>query len=202
MVDTHDSHARRITDHIRPRPAATTLESRIRYRSYPRTEPPPPFADDIAGVFRRHVDAISFGDAAYLTTHQVLEIVRADLEDLGFDVERGKRKDDKIGRPVFFGDCGRPTLEFEVDAYHPGWKCELEIEVRPATIGTAVYRSIVQAMVIAEVETLAIVVPRHPPDDGDTPNIALTYEQTIGVAETLYGHGRFRLPYSLLVLGY
>ena len=110
MVDTHDSHALRITDHIRPRPAATTLESQIRYRSYPRTEPPPPFADDIAGVFRRHVNAISLGDAAYLTTHEVLEIVRADLEDLGFDVERGKRKDDKIRRPVFFGDSGRPTL--------------------------------------------------------------------------------------------
>ena len=30
----------------------------------------------------------------------------------------------------------------------------------------------------------------------------LTYERAIGVAETLYGHGRFRLPYSLVVLGY
>ena len=202
MVDSREVRALRITDHIRPSRKATTPESPVRYRSYPRTEPPPPFAEDITAVFRHHADAISFGAAAELTAHQILEILREDLEELGFDVEKGKRKDDKIGRPVFFGDGGRPTLELEVDAYHPGWKCELEIEARPASIGTAVYRSIVQAMVIAEVNTLVIAVPSHHPDAGDTPDMALTYEQTIGVAETLYGQGRFRLPYSLVVLGY
>lgn len=202
MVDKSEDQALRITDHIRPRAKATTPESPIRYRSYPRTEPPPPYAEDIAAVFRRHVDALSFRSAADLTTHQVLEILRDDLEDLGFDVEKGQRKDDKIGRPVFFGDGGRPTLELEVGAYHPAWKCELEVEVHPPTIGTAVYRSIVQAIVMAEVETLVLVVPNDHPYEGDTPDAALTYERTISIAETLYGHRRFRLPYSLVVLGY
>ncbi len=47
-----------------------------------------------------------------------------------------------------------------------------------------------------------IVVPNHHPGKGNTPNVAFAYEQAIGVAETLYGHGRFRMPYSLVVLGY
>ncbi len=203
MADnTQDVHALRITDHIQRRAEATRPESSIRYRSYPRTEPPPPFAEDVAAVFGRHVDAIAPRAVADLTTRQVLEILRTDLENLGFEVEKGKRKDDKIGRPVFFGDCGQPTLELEVDAYHPGWKCELEIEARPASIGTAVYRSVVQAMVMVEVETLVIAVPNHQFYEDGAPNTGITYERAIGVAETLYGHGRFRLPYSLVVLGY
>lgn len=202
MSDSRKVNALRITDHIRPRPKTTTPESPIRYRAYPRTEPPPQFAEEIAAVFRRHSDAISPRAVADLTTHQVLEILRDDLEDLGFEVEKGKRKGDKIERPVFFGDCGQPTLKIEVDAYHPGWKCELEVEARPASIGTAVFRSIVQAMVMVEVETLVLVVPTNHPYEDATPNAAMTYEQAIGIAEILYGHGRFRLPYSLVVLGY
>jgi hypothetical protein len=42
-----------------------------------------------------------------LTSDEVLSVLRKDLVGLGFEVEAGKRKRDKIERPVFFGENGR-----------------------------------------------------------------------------------------------
>ena len=91
----------------------------IRYICYPRTEPPPNFAEDVAAVFRSHEKEIATLNLAKgLTSDGVLQVLREDLLDLGFEVETGKRKGQKIERPVFFGEDGRPELKYEVDAYH------------------------------------------------------------------------------------
>ena len=37
------------------------------------------------------------------------------------------RKDQKIERPVFYGENGRPTLRYQIDGYHPGWRCGIDI---------------------------------------------------------------------------
>jgi hypothetical protein len=48
---------------------------------------------------------------------QVLQVLRPQLEALGFQVEAGKSKEQKIERPVFFGENGAPTLRYQIDAY-------------------------------------------------------------------------------------
>lgn len=77
-------------------------------------------------------------------------------------VEASKRKVDKLERPVFFGENGIPTLRYEIDAYHPEWKCGLEIEAGRGWMGNAVYRDLVQAAVMVGVEYLCLgpVAPR------------------------------------------
>ena len=65
---------------------------------------------------------------------------------------------EKIFRPVFFGENGHPTLQYEVGAFHSGWKCGLEIEAGRAWKGNAIYRDLVQGMVMSEVDTLVITV--------------------------------------------
>lgn len=176
----------------------------IRFTSFPRTEPPPSFAQELAGVFQRHEAAIATVHLKKgLTSNEVLGILRDDLLTLGFQVEASKQRADKIQRPVFFGENGDPTLNYEIDAYHPVWRCGLEVEAGRAWMGNAVYRDLVQGLVMVQVDTLVLAVPNaYKYQSGGGTVSSADYANTITVADTLYGHTRVRLPYGLLVVGY
>ena len=138
-----------------------------------------------------------------LTSDQVLTQLRPSLVQLGFDVEAGKTSNDKIRRPVFFGENGSPSLQYEVDAYHPGWKCGLEIEAGRGWMGNAVYRDLVQALVMVEVETLVVAVANaYKYNSGGKQVASSDYQNTLAVADALYGHDRVHMPYRLVVIGY
>jgi hypothetical protein len=175
-----------------------------RYTSFPRTEPPQPFVEQVVGVFRQHEEQIgTVGLKKGLTSDEALAVLRPGLVALGFGVEAGKRAEDKIERPVFFGENGAPTLRYEIDAYHPGWRCGLEVEAGRAWMGGAVYRDLIQALVMVEVDTLMLAVPNTYKFKSDGRLIeSRDYEKTVSVADALFGHSRMRLPYRLVVIGY
>ena len=130
-------------------------------------------------------------------------MLRDDLCELGFEVEASKRRDGKIKRPVFFGENGRPDLQYEVDAWHADWKCGLEIEAGRAWMGNAVYRDLIQALVMVEMQHLILAVPQtYRYLTGGRMTISRDYENTVSVAEALYGHSRISMPFSLCVIGY
>jgi hypothetical protein len=150
------------------------------------------FRNQIISIGTRHLD-----DG--LKSNEVLTTLRSDLIELGFQVESGKSRKDKISRPVFFGQGGEPTLKYEVDAYHSEWRCGLEVEAGRAWKGNAIYRDLIQAMVMVQVDTLALAVPNiYKWKSGSSPD----YDNTFSVAEALYSHDRVDLPYSLLLIGY
>ena len=61
-------------------------QSTIRYSTFPRTQAPPPLAKDIAAIFRSHEATIStIKRKKGLTSDQVLEVIRGDLVQLGFE---------------------------------------------------------------------------------------------------------------------
>lgn len=79
-----------------------------------------------------------------LTSNAVLSSLKEPLIKLRFQVEIGKRVDEKIKRPVFLWENSKATLQYEIDAYHPDWKCGLEIEAGRAckeTLFIAIYSS-------------------------------------------------------------
>ena len=120
--------------------------STIRFSTFPRTEPPPSFVEDVVSVFRHHEGAIATEtNAKGLKSDEVLAVLGPDLAGIGFQVEASKKRADKLERPVFFGENGIPTLRYEIDAYHPEWKCGLEVEAGRGWMGNAVYRDLVQA---------------------------------------------------------
>jgi hypothetical protein len=188
----------------RPRRNEAVARTSIRFTSFPRTEQPPAFAIDLAGVFRRHEEQVATALLKKgLTSNEVLAVIRDDLLALGFQVETGKQKADKIQRPVFFGENGHPTLNYEIDAYHPIWRCGLEVEAGRAWMGNAVYRDLVQALVMVQVDILILAVPNSYKYQSGGRTVASTdYDNTVNVAETLFSHSRVKLPYSLLVIGY
>lgn len=176
----------------------------MRYICFPRTNPPPHFAPTVAAIFHKYEQQIgTIHLEKGLTSDQVLAIIRDDLVDLGFEVESGKRKADKIERPVFFGENGQPTLRYEIDAYHKEWKCGFEVEAGRAVMGNAIYRDLIQALVMVQVGVLILAVPNtYKYRSSGRPIVSYDYEKTISVAETLYGHSRFQFPYELMVVGY
>ena len=155
-------------------------------------------------IFQRHEGALAtIGLKKGLTSNEVLGVIRDDLVNLGFQVEASKQRADKIQRPVFFGENGEPALNYEIDAYHPEWRCGLEVEAGRAWMGNAVYRDLVQGLVMVQVDTLVLAVPNaYKYQSGGRTVTSSDYANTVSVAETLYGHTRVRLPYGLVVIGY
>ena len=178
-------------------------ESSVRYSTFPRTELPPTFVTGLVHVFRAHGDAIeTLRLEKGLTSDEVLSVLRKDLLGLGFEVEAGKRKQDKIERPVFFGENGAATLRYEIDAYHPVWRCGLEVEAGRAWMGNAVYRDLIQAMVMVQVDWLALAVPNaYKYQSGGKQAISNDYANACGVADALFGHSRATMPYRLMIIG-
>lgn len=180
-------------------------QSTIRYSTFPRTQRPPRFVELVASVFRKHEQAISTSDLAKgLTSDEVLAIVAQDLLALDFGVETGKKKAQKIYRPVRFGENGVPDLQYQIDAFHDGWKCGLEVEAGRASMGNAIYRDLFQAAVLVDLEYFFLAVPNtYKFRSGDKETASRDYENAVAISESIYGHEhRFRMPYGLAVLGY
>ncbi|MEZ6318465.1 MAG: hypothetical protein R3B49_06885 [Phycisphaerales bacterium] len=155
-------------------------------------------------VFDKHAVQIATASRADgLKSDEVLVVLRSELESLGFDVERGKRAEDIIDRPVFFGQNGEPELRYQIDAYHPGWRCGLEVEAGRAWMGNAVYRDLIQAMVMVGVDHLVLAVPTcYRYQSSGKPMQHNAYTSTIAVADAIYSHTRVQMPYGLTVIGY
>jgi hypothetical protein len=174
------------------------------FTTFPRTAPPPDFIYKIIDLFSSHSNEINTRNLEKgLTSDLVLNVLCKELIALGFECESGKKKDQKIRRPVFYGEYGVPTLQYEIDAYHPEWRCGLEIEAGRAWMGNAVYRDLIQALVMVHVDHLILAVPlSYKYKANDKPIISKDYDNTLAVAEALYSHSRMKMPYSLTVLGY
>ena len=72
-----------------------------------------------------------------------------------------------------------------------------------AWMGNAVYRDLIQAMVMVEVECLVLAVPiAYKYKSGGKTMTSADFQNSSRVAETLYGHDRVRIPYQLAVIGY
>ena len=151
-------------------------------------------------VFQRHyseIDTVALPKG--LTSDQAMAVLAPDLEAIGFTVERGKKANQKIDRPVFFGENGTPTVRYQVDGYHPVWRCGLEIEAGRGWMGNAVYRDLVHAMVMVDVDWLCLAVSNLYKFSSSS---SRDYDNTRDLADALYGHTRIRLPYRLLLIGY
>ncbi|MEQ8533693.1 MAG: hypothetical protein RIB86_17695, partial [Imperialibacter sp.] len=123
--------------------------------------------------------------------------------DIGFEVESGKRKEDKVFRPVFFGENGQPTVKYEIDGFNHEFKCGIEVEAGRAWMGNAVYRDLIQGLVMVELEHLILVVPQTYKYKSNGKNlISRDYENSKNLIDTIFSHSRFKLPYDLTLIGY
>lgn len=178
--------------------------SNIRFMAFPRTEAPPPCTESVVQVFKAHEAAICTRTLEKgLASDAVLATLRDALVSIGFAVEASKLAHEKIKRPVFFGENGQPELRYEIDAFHREWGCGLEIEAGRGWMGNAVYRDLVQAMVMVDLRTLVLAVANgYRYRSGGRSITSRDYDNTVSVADALFGHTRIKMPYRLIVIGY
>ncbi len=70
-------------------------------------------------------------------------------------------------------------------------------------MGNAVYRDLIQAFVMVDMEHLLLAVPQaYRYNASGRVTISKDYENTVAVAEALYAHSRVQMPFSLCVIGY
>ena len=139
--------------------------------------------------------------AKRMESDDVLRVLADDLErDMGFAVERGKKRMGKLPRPVFFGDQGTFLRTYEIDAFQPDHGIALEVEAGRATMGNAIYRDIIQGSLIVDARVLALAVPvEYRYKSGAREAKEPSYAKTYSVVEAIYGSGwsfRSRAFYS------
>ena len=70
-------------------------------------------------------------------------------------------------------------------------------------MGNAVYRDLIQAMVMVEVDHLILAVSNgYRYQTKGKATISKDYDNLVSLANSIYGHTRVRLPFTLTVIGY
>ena len=80
------------------------------WKYYPPRERPPAWVAGVVAVFQAVGGSIDSRTISGTTSDAALAVLRPGLVGLGFDVEAGKKKVEKIRRPVLFGELGSEDL--------------------------------------------------------------------------------------------
>jgi hypothetical protein len=79
---------------------------------------PPAWVNEVLGAFAQARATIESKEHLGLTSDAVLRELRPFLTQVGFEVEAGKKRAEKIRRPVYFGDLGREGKTHEIEGFH------------------------------------------------------------------------------------
>lgn len=167
----------------------------LQYQFFPRSIGVSTVIQPIIACFQRQYALID-STQHNLSSNQVLSVLAADLEQIGFRVEKSKKDTDKIKVPVLFGRNNTIDKEFHADAVSVDGKIVLEIEAGRATENNQFLKDIFQASMMFGVEYLVIVVRNVYRGHKD-------FEIVYNFLETLYLSNRLQLPLrGILLIGY
>lgn len=167
----------------------------INWFFYPRSDKPTPMVLKVVKVFEKSADAIDSSDHK-LVSNDVLSKLRKGLQNLNFEVETGKKADQKIHVPVLFGKNGCPEKSFEADAFNEGEGFVIEVEAGRGVVNYQFLKDLFQASMMHDVHYLAIAIRNHYRTSND-------FEKVCRFFDTLYASNRLDLPLKgILIIGY
>lgn len=171
---------------------------------YPRSDPAPEWVEQFIQVTSSARSAIDSASIDGLTSDRVLGHLRPGLEALGYEVETGKRKGQKVRRPVLFGDRGTERVAFEVDAANDELGIVVEIEAGRGARGNAVYRDLVRTSLIIGARYLVLGVMQNYRHRSQGRIVTVhSYEEAKSLLDAIYASGRLTLPFDgMLLFGY
>jgi hypothetical protein len=176
----------------------------IRWTYFPKNKVITKLGLDVVRVFETNENNISSELNNHLIgtgttdshSNNVLDKIYLQLQQIGFEVETGKKKDEKIHIPVLFGEQGKALQSFDADAYNKNEKFVLEVEAGRAVSNYQFLKDYFQACVMVDVEYLAIAVRKIYKKQND-------YETVCNFFDTLYASGRLRTELKgILIIGY
>lgn len=125
------------------------------------------------------------------------------LELLGFKVERGKTRTQKIFRPVLFGENGKAALQYEIDGHHDGLGVVLEVEAGRGARNNASFRDLLRTSLILDARNLVLLLPTKYSYGLKTRTDVYAYKECREFLNALYASQRIRLPFEgVLLVGY
>ena len=99
----------------------------ISYQFFPRSHGVTQEIKAIIDCFKK-IEPQLEDESVHRTSNDVLALVRPHLETIGFAVEKGKGKDEKIDVPVLFGENNEVDKFFFADALSADGKIVIEVE--------------------------------------------------------------------------
>ncbi len=171
---------------------------------YPVRTRPPAWVNQFVGVVRTAQATVGSMSVSGLTSDRVLSELRPGLEVLGYRVEAGKLKNQRIHLPVLFGDQGRERVAWEVDAVHDELGIVVEIEAGRGARGNALYRDLIRASLLVDVRylVLGLMLSYRHKSAGRDVDVA-SYREGREVLDAVYASGRLALPFEgILLFGY
>jgi hypothetical protein len=166
----------------------------IQWQYFPKSTAATSLARDVVRAFESApgIDSASQSDPS----NKILAAVAPSLISLGFAVEIGKRRDDKVHVPVLFGLNGRTAKAFDADAHHAAEGFVVEVEAGRGVVNNQFLKDLFQACMMHDVYYLAIAVRNVYKGSKD-------FESVCRFFDTLYASNRLQLPLrGLLVIGY
>jgi hypothetical protein len=168
----------------------------IHWIYFPKSDKPTHLALEVVGAFESVATEIDSTTHKGQQSNDALNKLAASLQNVGFEVERGKKKNEKISIPVLFGKQGRPEKTFDADAYHANEGFVIEVEAGRGVDNNQFLKDLFQACMMHNVNYLAIAV-RNDYRGGDD------FETVKVFFETLFASRRLQLPLrGILLIGY
>jgi hypothetical protein len=147
-------------------------------------------------VFVANDKIIDSNNQTDLKSNDVLAVLRDELVNLGFEVEKGKAADQKIKVAVLYGLNGQTTKTFDADAFHRDEGIVMEVEAGRAVTNYQFLKDLFQACAMQEAKHLVIAVRKVYSGRND-------FDAVINFMETLYASSRLQLPlHSVTIVGY
>ena len=167
----------------------------LNWAYYPKSQKPTELAVAVVRVFEAAYSKIS-SEKHNLVSNDVLAIVRPKLRKIGFAVETGKKRSEKINVPVLFGMNGRVDKSFDADAHHETGHFVLEVEAGRAVTNYQFLKDLFQACMMHDVKYVGIAVRNTYKRSGDFRTVATFFD-------TLYASNRLQHPLDgILLIGY
>ena len=168
---------------------------KTRHQFFPVNKKTPEHLVSVIKVFNEYEDKIN-SHKHKLDSNAVLEILRKNLEGVGFRIETGKKKNEKIKIPVLFGENGRIIKSFDVDGYHEEFKTVLEVEAGRGVTNNQFLKDFFEACIMVNVDYCIIAVR-------DTYLKQKDFEKVKDFFDSMYVSGRMNIPLKgLLIVGY
>lgn len=174
----------------------------INYQFFPRSRGVTTEIQQIIDCFKTVDDERD--NKLHLVSNDMLALLRPHLESVGFRVEQGKKKEEKIDVPVLFGENNVIDKSFYADALSADGHIVIEVEAGRAVYNNQFLKDIFQACMMYEVEYLVIaVLNEYSSLSNGNPVIHRDYQIIKTFLETLYINGRLQLPLKgILLVGY
>lgn len=167
----------------------------LRYQLFPRSVGLTPELSLVIEAFEAVHTQIKSPDKT-LSSDGVLRLLRPGLELLGFRIEAGKTKADKIPVPVLFGLNNKIDRAFSADGLSGDGRIVLEVEAGRAVINYQFLKDIFQACMMHGDEYLVLAVRNNYQGNDD-------FRKVHSFLETLYISSRIQLPLrGIVVIGY